>query len=105
MAVRACSEEEKLESIGDRQVREWLSTTFTRTDSLYETHHVPMTPIVKFKAAANTIIITQYFGRYEHNVCTCSRYAAFVCWYAHYIMFGYALEHSSLCRLEHDFSR
>ena len=58
-----CSEEERLECVRDRQVREWLSTTFTRSDSLYEGHEVARTPIVKFKAAANTIIISQYLGK------------------------------------------
>ena len=56
------SEEERLESIRDRQVREWLSATFTRSDSVYESHGAGKTSIVKFKAAANTIIISNYLG-------------------------------------------
>ena len=57
------SEEGSLEQVRNSQVREWLASTFTRTDSAYEACKVTMSPIIRFKAAANTIIIGQYLGR------------------------------------------
>ena len=62
-SIHTYSEEERLECVRDRQVREWLSVTFTRVDSVYENHPVSVTPIVRFKAAANTIIISHYLGK------------------------------------------
>ena len=51
---------ESLESLPNGEVREWLSSTFTRMDSTYQQDHGNR---VTFKAVAQAVAIGHYIGQ------------------------------------------
>ena len=57
------SGEDKLLWVRDKQVRAWLSTTFTTKDSRYLIKTHALQPRERFKAVANTIMISNFMGR------------------------------------------
>ena len=56
-------EKVKFKEVEDEQVREWLSSTFSKEESSYSRYRGGLTPIGRFRAAANTIIIGKFIGQ------------------------------------------
>lgn len=61
--VFVSSSVDKLQDVGEKEVRDWLATTFTKQESAYEQPKPPA-----FKTVVQAVIIGQHIDKYDVHI-------------------------------------
>lgn len=56
----------KLQDVGEKEVRDWLATTFTKQESVYE--QPPFSKPPTFKTVVQAVIIGQHIDKYDVHI-------------------------------------